>query len=410
VTDYSFGIHRILYSTAEIFTWKNFGTQHVLVLYGSYGEIHESAFVLSPLDLHTQKVVSGRQLVKTSVDNGAATISYRTSGRTIVQLGSDTLVYIVDRNTAYTFWTTDLPSDSGSAYSRKESVIVRGTYLLRSASIHGTTLRLRGDLNATSDIEVFADEKIKTITFNDRTLHVHKTSYGSWTGEVKFEKPSFSLPDLKELHWVPSPSSSRIKTNLTSPQVSLDSLPELSPQYSDKHWTPATKRTTTNPRPLSTPENLYSSDYGYHVGPLLYRGHFTATGSESGVYLELSGGSAFSFSAWLDSTFLGSFTGLDAASMGNKTFTFPKKLNREGKHVITVVTDHHGLNEDGVAGMDEFKIPRGILNYHLISSASTKFSWRMAGNLGGEAVPPFFSHPLSGEIPDPMAMVVSRQN
>lgn len=46
LTDYKVGNYTLLYSTAEIFTWKKFDDKTVLVLYGSPGEIHEIAIKL----------------------------------------------------------------------------------------------------------------------------------------------------------------------------------------------------------------------------------------------------------------------------------------------------------------------------------------------------------------------------
>lgn len=43
VVDYDVAGTNILYSTAEVFTWKKFGNEKVLVLYGGPGEHHELA-------------------------------------------------------------------------------------------------------------------------------------------------------------------------------------------------------------------------------------------------------------------------------------------------------------------------------------------------------------------------------
>lgn len=43
VTDYDVAGTNILYSTAEVFTWKKFNNEKVLVLYGGPGEHHEFA-------------------------------------------------------------------------------------------------------------------------------------------------------------------------------------------------------------------------------------------------------------------------------------------------------------------------------------------------------------------------------
>lgn len=43
VADYSVDDHKLIYSTAEIFTWKKFSNRTVLVVYGGEGETHELA-------------------------------------------------------------------------------------------------------------------------------------------------------------------------------------------------------------------------------------------------------------------------------------------------------------------------------------------------------------------------------
>jgi Beta-galactosidase jelly roll domain len=70
----------------------------------------------------------------------------------------------------------------------------------------------------------------------------------------------------------------------------------------------------------STPV-LYASDRGYDHGFVWYRGHFTATGSETGVTLTADGiAPTGAFSVWLNGAFLGSST---AAGPSTDTFSFP---------------------------------------------------------------------------------------
>lgn len=168
-------------------------------------------------------------------------------------------------------------------------------------------------------------------------------------------------------------------------QKYADSLPEIGSKYDDSKWTNANKKDTTNPRALTTPQNLYSSEYGYHTGNLLWRGHFTATGEEASFNVTMIGGNAFGFSVWLNSDHLGSWYGYDSGSSGTKTFTFPA-LKKGSNNIITILQDHQGLNGDWTAGSDEFKIPRGILYYEFKGSAETTVSWKLTGNLGGETV------------------------
>jgi hypothetical protein len=137
-------------------------------------------------------------------------------------------------------------------------------------------------------------------------------------------------------------------------QKTADSLPEIQPQYSDALWTVADHKTTINPAPPNTTVVLYAGDYGFHTGNILWRGHFNATGAEKGFAAELQGGSAFGFSVWLDTTFLGSWNGINGllsrrrvlnnsflgdgvTSVFNQSFPFTTALRKGSTHVLTIL-------------------------------------------------------------------------
>lgn len=102
VTDYHLGNITILYSTAEIFTWKEFSDKTVLIVYGGPSETHE----LSIITQKSAKTVEGSGVTSTST-NGTTVLHWETSSnRRVVQLGN-LFVYILDRNTAYNYWTPD---------------------------------------------------------------------------------------------------------------------------------------------------------------------------------------------------------------------------------------------------------------------------------------------------------------
>lgn len=144
---------------------------------------------------------------------------------------------------------------------------------------------------------------------------------------------------------------------------------------------------TVNPTSLVTDVVLFAGDYGYHTGNILWRGHFNATGAETGFSVHVQGGSAFGFSTWLDSTWIGSWEGDAAYSEHTGTFQFPSILKEGSAHVLTILQDHMGLEEDWWAAGDGFKTPRGILNYTFFgTSVPTVSVWKVTGNLGGESV------------------------
>jgi hypothetical protein len=163
----------------------------------------------------------------------------------------------------------------------------------------------------------------------------------------------------------------------------LDNLPEIQPTYDDSLWTLANNTSSNNTYTLRTPTSLFASDYGYHAGVLLYRGHFTATGNETTFKIQTQGGSAFGSSVWLNSTYIGSWSGIDAATTYNSTYTIPN-LSAGKSYIFTVVIDNNGLDENWVVGPDEMKHPRGILSYDLSGHAQSDIKWKLTGNLGGE--------------------------
>lgn len=208
-------------------------------------------------------------------------------------------------------------------------LIIQAGYLVRNASVSDGKILLVGDINSTTTIEVVggAHEKIESLFWNGKDLRAQRDHNGFLKGRVDFSVPSISIPDLDALNW-----------------KSIDALPELQPEYDDSAWTEAnhteTKNTYWN---LTTPKVLWGAEYGYNTGSLIFRGHFTATGTESVLHLNVSGGSAFAFSAWVNSTFLASWTGTGDAAIANQTLGFPK-LQHGSSYVLTVLVDHMGHN------------------------------------------------------------------
>lgn len=368
VTDYDVGGTDLLYSTAEIFTWKVVGDKTFLVVYGGPNELHELAVVTSsPAQIIEGSGVTTKSINETTILNWEVTAE-----RKVVQLGS-LFIYILDRNTAYNYWVPDFErSDVWANYSSNlgnlSSVIIEAGYLIRSVALSGTSLSIHGDLNATVPLKVIgAPSNVSSLLFNGETVNATKNSVtGEWSSTLTYIVPTIDIPDLSSLNW-----------------KYLDNLPEVQSTYDDSLWTTANLTVTPNPvRNLTTPVSLYSSDYGYHTGVLLYRGHFTASGNESSLYLRTIGGSAFGSSVWLNSTYIGSWGGIDKDEDNNSTYTLPNLV--AGKpYVLTVVVDNNGLDESGYVGNDGMKTPRGILDYN-IDGLQSGFTWKLTGNLDGE--------------------------
>ncbi|KAI9163259.1 putative beta-galactosidase A [Paramyrothecium foliicola] len=382
LTDYPVGDETLLYTTAEVFTWKKFGDKTIVVVYGGPKELHE----LAVQGTHDIKTLEGDGVTSKVID-GATVLQYETSStRRVVQAG-DLVFYLLDRNSAYNYWVPDLPGDGdapafGTSLMNPESVIVNGGYLVRSVSVDGSSLNLQADFNITTSIEIIGAPKgVSTLVLNGEELKYTKSSLGNWVAKPDLGKPDVKLPELSSLDW-----------------HHLDSLPEVQEGYDDSAWTIAEHESTPNPTaPLRTPVSLYGSDYGFHAGTLIFRGHFTAHGSESELHLWTQGGWGYASSVWLNGDFLGSFKGADYARGDNATLALPK-LSRGKKYVFTIVVDNNGLHGNWWPGKDEMKEPRGIMDYALVSASGcrTRISpWKITGNLGGEDYIDKFRGPLN---------------
>lgn len=378
VTDYSVGDYNLLYSTAEIFTHQTYSDKTILIAYGGPGEYNELAFT----NVQHTELVEGAK-VTTMQKGGATVIGFTTSSeRSVVQVGQNLFVYLVSRNQAYNYWVLDAPPNP--LVNQSTPVVINGGYLMRTADIKNGNLAITGDLNETTTIEVIGGVDQKTsVSFNGQKLSTRNGNCGMQGATVQYKNattglPNFGIPSLNSLPW-----------------KYIDTLPEVTTDYSDAAWTLADHKTSNNSvYNLTTPTSLFSSDYGYHTGTLLYRGHFTANGNEKTIYLKTQGGSAYGFSAWVNSTYLGSWPGADYASNSNQTFAMPN-LKSGSNYVVTVVIDNMGLDENWVVGYDLMKNPRGILDYDLAGHAKSDVTWKLTGNLGGEDYKDFVRGPLN---------------
>jgi hypothetical protein len=385
VTDYDVAGSNLLYCSSDIFTWEKTSSKTILILYGGAGELHEFAL---PSSLGSPKT-SGSKV--TTAEKGSHTVVQWvvTPSQQSVSFG-DFTVYLLWRNDVYNWWSLELPAEAplGNFTSpSKSSLIVKGGYLMRSAAISGNDVYLTGDINRTTTVEVIAgalpnanlyfNGKIVTgsasgtpvSTISDgqpQALAASGSSTAVLSAQIAYVSPSISIPDLSGLEW-----------------KYINSLPEIQPAYDDSKWTLCSKETTNNPRQLTTPTSLYASDYGFNAGSVEYRGHFIASTSGSPTLkLETQGGYAFGYSIWLNSTFVGSWFGIDADQNYNASYALPVQAGES--YVITILIDNMGLAENFSPGADTMKAPRGILTYGLAGYAQDAISWKIQGNLGGE--------------------------
>lgn len=368
VTNYDVGGLNLIYCTADIFTWAKSVSTAVLVMYGGAGELHEFAIDASLGELN---IVEGEG-IKIQKLGAASVVQWTVKSSPQVVRFQDLEIRMLWRNDAYDYWVLELPADEpvgNYSLPSKDVVIVNGGYLLRTATVQGDELKLSGDINATTDFEVVYEPtgQVSKISLNDQLLG-GRSSFGKVTATLVFEPPALDIPELSTTEW-----------------RYLDSLPEIQASYDDRLWTVCDHTSSTNDQlNLSTPTSLYASDYGYHTGSLLYRGHFTANGQgETSLFLNTSGGYGFGHSVWLNSTFLGSWTGNVANQTYAQVFDFNTTLQAGQPYVFTVLIDHMGQTEEA-PGTDAIKFPMGILNYSLTGHSQSDVVWKMTGNLGGE--------------------------
>ncbi|CAE6472777.1 unnamed protein product [Rhizoctonia solani] len=384
VSEYPFGNSVLGYTSAEVATWTTLDGADHIVLYTS------NQTTTTALYTNTTSATSSSSSITASISNGAALISGSpsSSGLSRVMVGKAN-VWLADKTwLAPRIWQPRVSGTSGNGRydlsPRTGSVLVFGPYLVRNATIKGSTLAIAGDLRSgsTTELEVLAPSSVKTVTFNGKSVKVSKTALGTLKGSIATKDLTPKLPSLKNLQW-----------------KCTDSLPEVAVGFDDSKWVVATKNSTARPpefQPLGGKTVLYSDEYGFHAGNLLYRGRFES--SATGVKLSVQGGYNFGFSAFLNGQFLGSGqgrSGSDAAGgidLVNATYTFPAGLVGK-ENVLTVVVDNMGLDEDWNS-RDEFKAPRGIRGYELIGGGDFS-SWKLTGNVDGQDTKDIIRGPLN---------------
>ncbi|KAI1333569.1 glycoside hydrolase family 35 protein [Xylariaceae sp. FL0016] len=357
VADYDVQGTLLLYSTADIFTHQKSGNKTVLVLYANAGEYNEFT-------------IKGSRGSITEVEKGASytvaggnssefvTVGWTASAqRSVVQVGNIS-IFMLDRNSAYNFWVTDVANSTSK-------VVLNGPYLVRSASFDEGELSIQADFNKSTTVEIIgAPAEVTKLNVNGQEL----TLEGA-TANFTLADPTITIPSLSDLDW-----------------KYIDSLPEVQSDYDDSAWTITDHLFTNNTYiTLQTPFSLYGSDYGYNAGVLVYRGHFNATGYENMLELYTQGGSGFASAVWLDDTLIAAYDGNGTAEYDQSQIKLNVTLEAGTEHVFTVLVDQMGHDEHDI-GTEEMKTPRGIIAWRLDTSKATNtpITWKLTGNLGGE--------------------------
>ncbi|KAK0354835.1 hypothetical protein LTR59_008989 [Friedmanniomyces endolithicus] len=388
VADFAAGAERLVYSTAEILTVSIQDNKPIIVFWVPTGESGE--FYLKGAKHGQVARCEGCANVAFHPASEGLIVSFmQNRGMSVLMFDTGVKAIILDRSTAYAFWQPTISADPNVALN--ETILVKGPYLTRTATADNGTITLTGDYNGTTELEVFAPLGTETagwsgggyshhswgsqdspkVMFNGQAVAVRSTRYGSLVGSLS--APNATIATIQAS--IPA---------LTDWKVA-DGLPERMASYNDSGpgWKPANKTSTLNPWQPETYPVLYADEYGFHTQTILWRARFT--GPATGVYLNVIGGVASGWSAWLNGVFLGSTLGNVSLSETNATLSFGNATTTAGENVLFIIQDHMGHDEtSGVLN------PRGILNATLLSSPSnsencTFTSWHVAGQAGGES-------------------------
>ncbi len=357
LANYAFDGQQLQYSTSELMTHGAAGAEARAVLYGPAGTDGETVLRYPSRPVVT--VLTGQAQSSWDPGRGDLRLDYVHGGLIELLISGGARrplrLLIADRDLAESFWP--LATSRGLA-------LAQGAYLVRGARLAGGTLALTGDTSTPGPLSVWAPPGISGVSWNGQALSVTQRSDGALAAR---------LPGPAPVH-LPALGNWRFRFE----------SPEAQPDDNDSDWVLADHPTTTNPTPPVTIPVLYADDYGFHRGFIWYRGHFTATGSETGITLAANGGQHGAFEVWLNGAYLGANT---SGNQQTQTFAFPSGTLRPGAgNVIAVLVQSSSHDEDGVYGSppsDSQKNPRGLLGATLNGSAAT-VTWRLQGNRGGE--------------------------
>lgn len=354
VAGYDLGGQRLVWSSSEIMTHERIAGRDVAVLHGRAGE--SGSTVLRYATRPSVRVLAGD--VRTSWHDGDLRLDYTHSGLARVLVsggGRPPLTLLVGtEQTSAEFWRLD--TEAGP-------VLVRGTALARDARVSGQTLHLRADTAEPGEVEVFAPAR--RLVVGGEPVRVRSTASGSLSGRLAGPDP-VDLPRLTG--WRHRAGS-----------------PETAPDFDDSAWTVADHTTSTSPVPPVTLPVLFAGDYGFDHGHVWYRGHFTATGTETAVNLNAITGKNGVYQVWLDGRYLGRAAGgtqADSDAPVNPApgpGTFPLTGLRAGQPaVLSVLVENLGHNDDWTAEDMRFKQPRGLVGAALAGSDAA-LTWRIQG-------------------------------
>jgi len=370
VSDARFGGEDLVSTTSELVTQMSSEGRSVALLDGSAGASGETS--LSFANRPAVRVLenpSGAPIgVSWNPSAHVLRLSYVHDGLSEVEIDSGharLLLLLADTDTAGRFW---VEHTSGGP------LLVEGGELLRTAVVRGDRAVLSGDTSASGPLRVWAPTGVRRLSWDGVALSSRRGFDGSLNAALPGPPGSVSLPSLARGWRFQFGSAERL------------------PGFDDSTWPVAEHQVTDNPiQPSSTPV-LYAQDYGFEHGFVWYRGHFTATGSETGVTVTADTGPFGSFAVWINGVYVGSastptsthpFANMDDNTV-TQTFTFPAGAVKAGQdNVIAVLAENMGQDEsfENSLSLDSNKTPRGLESavVNVSSGSAPTVTWRLMG-------------------------------
>jgi len=365
---------RLVWSSSELMTHAAIRGTDIAVLYGTEGVAGRT--VLRYASQPTVTVLDGAVTSAYDPATGDLQLDYSHAGvaRVLVTGGGRPrlLLLLTTDAGAASFWRVDTGAGP---------VLVRGTSLVRAATVERGAVRLRADTAQPGDVEVFAPAS--QLFVNGDRVAVEGTRSGSIAGRLPGPRP-VRLPLLND--W---------RTRSEAPEASVG--------FDDSAWLPATKTTTLSPIPPQTLPVLYADEYGFHQGHVWYRGQFTAQGTERTVALNAVTGRNGIYLVWLNGHYLGSAMGGTQADAGPPAnpdagrgeFAVPAGVLRAGEPAtLAVLVENMGHNDDWTAEEIRQRQPRGLTGA-VIDGAPVQIRWRIQGTRGGEELADRVRGPLN---------------
>jgi beta-galactosidase GanA len=363
LTGYDMDGQRLVWSSSELMTHAAIDGTDLAILYGTDGTAGRTVLRYAVRPRVT--VLAGAATSAYDASTGNLQLDYNHNGiaRVLVTGGGRPrlLLLLTSDEGAAAFWRVETAAGP---------VLVRGTSLVRAASVEHGAVHLRADTAQPGEIEVFA--AASRLFVNDDRVEVAATRSGSLTG------------------WLPGPRAVRLPA-LTEWRTRSEA-PEASLRFDDSGWTVANKTTTLSPIVPLTQPVLYADEYKFHYGHVWYRGHFTAQGTERTVSLNAITGKNGNYLVWLNGHYLGAANGgvqADAGppanpDAGRGDFAIPAGVVRRGEPAtLAVVVENMGHNDDWTAEEIRQRQPRGLTGAVIVGS-DAPISWRIQGARGGD--------------------------